>query len=119
MTGHPYGIHKTVITFGGSAEGFMNLAIVGLLKEIGTVAGLRVFNGKMNKDAEGNTVYNQSERYNFKVAERIDISNLRENAAGEILDGTGETDKPANGRRLFTEQDVKGKVSGRFSFIGI
>ena len=108
-TGRSYGVHKTVITVGGSAEGFMNLAIAGAAKYIGAVAGVRVYNAKMNKNAAGEELPDLSERYNFKLAEASELRVIRESYgdAGAIL----------NGQKFFTEQDVKGDVVGIFTVI--
>ncbi len=107
ITGHPYGFHKTVITIGGAPEGFMNLAVVGGAKNIGAVGAVRIYSGKMNKDAAGNVMKDKSQRYAFTEKEQNEMRNLRPDDADAILAG----------KKLFTEEDVKHPVIGRFSFI--
>ncbi|MBU2251661.1 MAG: class II fructose-bisphosphate aldolase, partial [Candidatus Omnitrophica bacterium] len=108
-TGQPYGLHKTLITIGGSAEGFMNLAVVGELKSTGAVGALRIYSANMNNDAQGQVMNDQSQRYAFTEEEKKDIKDLRTSY--------GDAEEILQGKKLFTEQDVKGEVSGTFSFI--
>ncbi|MFA5059370.1 MAG: 3-phosphoserine/phosphohydroxythreonine transaminase [Candidatus Omnitrophota bacterium] len=105
-TGQEYGVHKTMITIGGSAEGFMNLAIAGGLKASGAVGALRIYSGKMNKDDDGVEVDDHSLRYSFWSDEIEDIVMLRDDAQ-DVL----------GGEKLFTQADVQGSVMGAFSFI--
>ena len=109
ITGQVYGPHKTMITIGGSAEGFINLAVVGELKSAGAVGGLRVYSMNMNKDTSGQTMQDQSQRYAFRGDEIKDIQELRA--------GYGDAEAILQGEKLFTEDDVVGDVAGTFSFI--
>ena len=105
--GVPYGLHKTLLTIGGSAEGFMTLAVAGALRETGAVGGLRVYSAKLNNNPSGEVMKDHSRRYAFTPEEVSDISNLRPEDAEQIL----------SGQKLFTDADVKGAVQGAFSFI--
>jgi len=109
LTGRPYGLHKTMITIGGAAEGFYNLGIASQLQESGAVSGLRVYSMGMNKNAKGETMQDQSQRYAFTPEEQKDISQLRQqyNDAKEIL----------SGKKLFSEEDFNGEGLGLFTFI--
>lgn len=110
--------NTTYLTIGGSAESFMTLGIAGALKEVGAVTGVRIYSAEMNLDQDGNKVKDQSLRYaGFTEEEMVEIRQLRPEDAEEILIGTGEAGKPANGRKLFTEDSVVGGVVGAFAFI--
>ncbi|MDE1921673.1 MAG: hypothetical protein KGI24_09570 [Candidatus Omnitrophica bacterium] len=106
-TGKVYGKHKTMITIGGSAEGFAVLALAGAAKTIGAVGGIRVYSAKLNKDSTGQEVRDYSRRYAFTPEEQKEISELRPQDAQQILEG----------KKLFTTDDVRGDVLGGLSFI--
>lgn len=106
-TGIPYGLHKTLLTIGGSAEGFMTLAVAGALKSTGAIGGLRVYTANLNYNASREVMKDHSMRYNFSSQEISDITNLRPDDAQQIL----------SGRKLFTDEDVTGRIQGAFSFI--
>jgi len=106
-TGIPYGLHKTLLTIGGSAEGFMTLAVAGALKSAGAVGGLRVYTAHLNYNASREVMKDHSMRYNFSSQEISDITNLRPDDAQQIL----------SGRKLFTDENVTGRIQGAFSFI--
>jgi hypothetical protein len=106
-TGAPYGMHKTLLTIGGSAEGFMTLAVAGALKSVGAVGGLRVYSAQLNHKPSGEVMKDHSRRYAFTSQEVSDITSLRPEDAQQIL----------SGKKLFTDEDVKGRILGAFSFI--
>ena len=58
-------------------EKFKKEGKAGQLKATGAVGGLRVYSGKMNKDASGQVVKDQSQRYAFTEEEQNDIRQLR------------------------------------------
>ncbi|MDO8675618.1 MAG: hypothetical protein Q7K71_05845 [Candidatus Omnitrophota bacterium] len=118
-TGRDYGIHKTVITVAGSAEGFLVLAIAGGLKSKGTVGGLRVYSGQMNNDEAGVEVNDQSQRYNFRVVPHTDPEQNVDEPADimEARESYGDAEAILKGNKLFHEGDVQGNVYGAFSFI--
>jgi len=109
LTGRFYGPHKTVVTIGGSAEGFYNLGIASQLQDSGTVAGLRVYSMKMNKNSQGQVMKDQSQRYAFTAEEQKDIRQLRAQY--------GDAQDILSGKKLFTERDFKGEAVGLFTFI--
>jgi hypothetical protein len=105
--GAPYGLHKTLLTIGGSAEGFMNLAVAGALKSVGAVGGLRVYSAQLNHNSAREVMKDHSRRYAFTPKEMADITNLRPEDAEQIL----------SGKKLFSDEDIKGRIQGSFSFI--
>ena len=106
-TGEKIGTHKTIITIGGTAEAFMNLAVAGELSSEGAVGGVRVYTADLNKNKSGNYVTDHSLRYQFTDEEKDNIRKLRPEDAEVIF----------RGEKLFTEEDIKGPVKGYFSFI--
>ena len=107
-TGNSYGMHKTVITVGGSAEGFMNLAVAAALADTGAVGRLRVYSAQMNKNSAGEKVKDMSERYAFSDKEWREMRDLRApyKDAGAILAG----------KKYFDAQDFQGDINGYFAF---
>lgn len=116
LTGKAYGPHKTVLTTGGAAEGFMNLAIAGGFETQGAVGGVRVFSGQMNKDEQGVEMKDKSQRYNFRVDPRKpegnELANIR-----NLRKQYGDAEEILTGKKVFVEDNVKGAVTGAFSFI--
>ncbi|MDD5465792.1 MAG: fructose-bisphosphatase class II [Candidatus Omnitrophica bacterium] len=108
--GRKEGKHKVVMTVGGAPEGFMNLAVVGLFKDEGAIASVRVYSKNVNKvsdEKDASDAKNLNRRYAFSGSEKEEILTLRPADGQKIIDGV----------RLFTQDDVKGDVEGSFSFI--
>jgi hypothetical protein len=101
------GKHKTMITIGGAPEGFMNFVVAVGNKNVGAVGGLRIFSGKMNKNAQGETMKDYSQRYAFTSDEQDEMRELRTDDAEAIL----------KGEKFFNLQDYAGDVRGSFAFI--
>jgi fructose-1,6-bisphosphatase/sedoheptulose 1,7-bisphosphatase-like protein len=101
------GKHKVLMTVGGTPEGFLNLAIAGLFKDHGAVGSVRIVSKEVNKRNDGSPADNLDRRYDFNQEEIDNITKLRPVDAAEIL----------RGKKLFTQEDVKGDVEGCFSFI--
>ncbi len=108
LTGEIYWTHRTAITIGPTAQVFMMLALAGVFKYRGAVAGVRIYSGEMNTDGKGKVMLDKSQRYNWHSGELEKIKKSRERTgdAKPILLGTYAPKRPANGRRLFTEDDV-------------
>ncbi|MFC1658663.1 type II glyceraldehyde-3-phosphate dehydrogenase [Candidatus Omnitrophota bacterium] len=105
--GRREGKHKVVMTVGGSPEANFNLAIAGLFKEEGAIASLRPYSKNVNKTVDGEDALDLSRRYIFSPSEMEELRMLRPEDADEII----------GGRRLCTQEDVKGGVEAGIAFI--
>lgn len=105
--GRKQGKHKVVMTVGGAPEGFLNLAVASIFREEGAVASIRIYSKNVNKDEEGKDAQDLSGRYNFSGKEKDEIRKLRPQDCEDII----------KGKKLFTQEYVRGDVEGSFAFI--
>gem|GEM_PF-6374949 len=110
-----YGVHKTMITVGGAAEGFMVLAVAGALQAKGAVGGLRVYNALMNDNEAGAKMFDMSERYNFRVNPKNGKDLPKEILRLRQVYKDGEA--ILKGDKLFVAGDVTKDIMGSFTFI--